>query len=290
MQENLKAVKVNHLKLITISKKTMKECTLCQVLKEDDEFGIRNDSGKRRNQCIKCRSAYVRQYKKDVQAGNRRVAVIDENPTSKVCRLCNQTKAIELFPLRDTRHGYRNECKDCKSAHLSQYYTDVYNEKRRIRKMTDIQFRLASNHRLYVYKAVTRFKHKKSKKSLEYLGCSTKQLVEWLEFQFHDGMSWDNYGKTWTIDHVLPLSKFDLQDEKNARIAFHWTNLQPSFDNFQKSAKIRLHEYFNVFISVHRFIQLKKLDLSGYQSMRESLCWLRAELRRGKNSPDEGGF
>ena len=266
----------------------MKCCTVCNILKEDDDFGMRTDSGKRRNQCIKCRSSYVRQYKKDVQDGNRTVAIIDMDPKSKTCRLCNQTKDIELFPLRDTRHGYRNECKDCKSAHLSQYYTTVYNEKRRIRKLTDIQFRLASNHRLYIYKAVTRYKHKKSKKSLEYLGCSTKQLVEWLEFQFHDGMSWSNYGSTWTIDHVLPLSKFDLQDENQARIAFHWTNLQPSLDNFQKSASIRPYEYFNVLISVHRFIQLKKLDLSGYQGIRESLCWLREELGYGKNSPDEG--
>lgn len=268
----------------------MKECTTCNVLKQDDDFGMRNDSGKRRNQCITCRSAYVRQYKVDVQMGKREVAVIDENPVAKTCRLCNTTKDIDLFPLRNTRHGYRNECKECKAAILSRYYTDVYNEKRRIRKTQDIQFRLASNHRLYVYKAVTRFKHKKSKKSLEYLGCSTKQLVEWLEFLFHDGMSWDNYGKTWTIDHVLPLSKFNLEDATQSHIAFHWTNLQPSLDNFQKNASIRLHEYFNVLISAHRFIQMKHLDASGYQSMRESLCWLRAELRCGNNSPDDGGF
>lgn len=38
---------------------------------------------------------------------------------------------------------------------------------------------------------------------------------------------WTNFGKEWEIDHIKPLSKFDLTDKKQLREAFHFTNTQP---------------------------------------------------------------
>ena len=169
---------------------------------------------------------------------------------------------------------------------MNKYYKDVYNEVRRNKKKTDIQYRLLSNHRLFIYKCVTKYKMDKTKKSIEYLGIGTKTLKKWLEFQFEPDMTWENYGDLWTIDHILPLSLFDLTDKKQQQIAFNWTNLQPLKDNFSKSNKIRQYEYFNVVVSVHRFIKNNNLNSKGYQNLNESLNWLREKLRYGKNSTE----
>ncbi len=41
-------------------------------------------------------------------------------------------------------------------------------------------------------------------------------------------MTWDNHGLYgWHIDHVVPLSSFDLTDHKQVKKACHWFNLQP---------------------------------------------------------------
>ena len=52
-------------------------------------------------------------------------------------------------------------------------------------------------------------------------------------------MSWDNYGK-WHIDHIIPCASFDLADETQQRLCFHFTNLQPleASENMRKGCKI----------------------------------------------------
>lgn len=73
------------------------------------------------------------------------------------------------------------------------------------------------------------------------LGCSIEELKKHLELQFVDGMNWNNYGRDgWHIDHILPLSSFDLQDPEQLAKACHYSNLQPLWarDNISKSDKI----------------------------------------------------
>ncbi len=100
-------------------------------------------------------------------------------------------------------------------------------------------------------------------------------------------MTWDNYGKFWSIDHVLPLEIFDFDKDNEQTMAFNWKNLQPHTENASKNDTVRLWEYFNVLISAHRFIQLRKLDVKEYQGMKETLFWLRNILKQGKNLEDE---
>jgi len=83
--------------------------------------------------------------------------------------------------------------------------------------------------------------------SVKDLGCSIEELKQHLESQFYnrftgERMTWDNYGYYgWHIDHIKPLSSFDLADHKQFLEACHYTNLQPLWaeDNFEKNAKIR---------------------------------------------------
>ena len=72
--------------------------------------------------------------------------------------------------------------------------------------------------------------------TFELIGCSPKELVQHLQTQFTNGMSWENYGE-WHIDHIIPLSSAKTIDD--IKRLCHYTNLQPLWakDNLKKSNK-----------------------------------------------------
>jgi hypothetical protein len=79
--------------------------------------------------------------------------------------------------------------------------------------------------------------------SVRDLGCSIEFFKQYLESKFHSGMSWENRGfgnDKWNIDHIIPLSSFDLSDRKQFLEACHYTNMQPLWqqDNLKKGNKI----------------------------------------------------
>lgn len=58
---------------------------------------------------------------------------------------------------------------------------------------------------------------------------SIEALVIHLESQFRDGMTWDNYGSYWHIDHIRPKSWFVYETAEDEEFKKCWSleNLQP---------------------------------------------------------------
>jgi hypothetical protein len=61
------------------------------------------------------------------------------------------------------------------------------------------------------------------------VGYTTTQLIAHLERQFLSGMSWDNYGSEWHIDHIIPASSFQYTTPGDEEFKHCWalTNLRP---------------------------------------------------------------
>lgn len=77
--------------------------------------------------------------------------------------------------------------------------------------------------------------------ALSSLGCTILEVKRYLKKQFKNGMTWENWSRTgWHIDHIIPLSAFDLTDKKQLHKALHYTNLQPLWakDNWKKGFKV----------------------------------------------------
>jgi hypothetical protein len=100
-------------------------------------------------------------------------------------------------------------------------------------------FRLSGLLRNRIYCSTFRYGRSKLTKSSILLGCSAQEYKRHIESLFLPGMSWANYSK-WHIDHIKPISSFDLTTLEGQKAAFHYTNTQPlwAVDNLRKGSKV----------------------------------------------------
>jgi hypothetical protein len=142
---------------------------------------------------------------------------------------------------------YKEQRKEWYRQYAQQYYQDNMNKiKQRVKENfnsrlnTDIGFKVLQRCRKRIWDAVKR--KTKSKRTIELIGCTADKLIEHLESQFKDGMTWENYGE-WHIDHIKPCAKFDFSKESDQRECFRYTNLQPLWakDNMRKSSTYKEH-------------------------------------------------
>lgn len=72
-------------------------------------------------------------------------------------------------------------------------------------------------------------RNSKATTTVKFLGCSIEDFWIYLESKFEPGMSRENLGKVWHIDHIVPCALFDLSNPEHQRRCFHFSNLQPLF-------------------------------------------------------------
>ena len=163
----------------------------------------------------------------------------------KVCQKCS----IEISDR--TRKGFCRKC--LHNVNCKKLYHSNQNEKERrkqwklnnkehiaerqkIRESIDVVFKLKRRLRHRLYCVVKN--NLKSGSAVKDLGCSVEELKTYLESLFEPSMTWENYGD-WEIDHIKPLSSFDLTNSNHYLIACNYNNLQPLWkqDHFVKSSK-----------------------------------------------------
>lgn len=87
-------------------------------------------------------------------------------------------------------------------------------------------------------------KNKKTKSSLKYIDFTVNELMLHLESKFQEGMTWDNQGLEWHIDHIKPVAAFKLikddgeLDFEQIKVCWSLDNLQPLWakDNIIKGS------------------------------------------------------
>lgn len=79
---------------------------------------------------------------------------------------------------------------------------------------------------------------------LSLVGYGADDLVAHIQRQFVPGMTWDNYGSKWHVDHIRPVSSFDFRagDHDEIRACWAMTNLRPLWasQNLRKNRRLEL--------------------------------------------------
>lgn len=219
--------------------KKSKKCTKCGETKLLSEFYI----GGKCKECLK--AAQRERNKKNKELETKIKSDPKQKSTPKICSHCKKEKTICDFRVN------RKECLDCERAFGRKYNkehhevrqkwqddnTEHFAELKAKRYQTckpqireqynkryreDTCFRVHSLLRRQVLNCI-----KKIKTTEDYVGTKYENVAKWLEYNFTEEMTWENHGTIWDVDHVVPISKWDLTKDEHIDMCFNWKNLSP---------------------------------------------------------------
>jgi hypothetical protein len=59
-----------------------------------------------------------------------------------------------------------------------------------------------------------------------YFGLDIVHFRKWMEIQFDEEMSWDNFSSNWQFDHILPVVYFNFEEESDLRLCWNFINIR----------------------------------------------------------------
>lgn len=197
----------NENKEITEFYKNRKQCKNCMNIKRRNKYKSNQEY---REKCIL--KATLFKKKKILESRNKYINEIGID--NKKCRYCNTIKNKSKF-----RHN-RLKCRVCERDDPKEKF------KRYVRTR--------------IYNCL---KRNKNRRSIDYLGCSNKEYFDYI-MSYNSDYTIDNYGTEWHIDHVIPISKFDMSNDIDTKLAFNWRNTMPldKTENLKKNNSIDIQQ------------------------------------------------
>lgn len=186
--------------------------------------------------------------------------LVDAKGPKKRCDICNKEYRKLYWRIREAKpdrkeknkkrfQEYRQKnpekFKDYAKKHSNKWrnenrerYLQKKRENNKLAYRNNLQHKLGNLLRTRIWTALKIQGLKKNHSTMEITGCSKEELIQHLESQFSEGMTWENWSLNgWHIDHIRPVSSFDLSDPAQVKECFHYSNLQPlwAIDNLKKS-------------------------------------------------------
>jgi hypothetical protein len=231
----------------------MKKCKICNIIKNYELFGSEKKSkdGKR-SVCKECRKIESKTRYKENKEYFLNYNKTNKDKINEIKKIWSQNNK-ELK--KEIQKKYLLNNKEKRKESVGKYYfnnidkikkyKEDWNEKNigyqtnydKKRKKTDPIYKITKLSRTRIYLFLKQKNINKNNTTFGFIGCKPSELKEYLENQFKDDMSWDNYGK-WHIDHIIPLSSAKTNEEVYKLC--HYKNLQPLWaeENLKKGSKI----------------------------------------------------
>ena len=120
-----------------------------------------------------------------------------------------------------------------------------------------------------------------------YFGLDVENMRQWFEYQFQLGIGWDDFGKMWQFDHIIPVTYFDFSDEAELKMCWNFTNIRVELFQKNKDRGNRLdvlaaknyfkelYEKTNYTPCLKLLQKIDKLELSEFVSTESQQAFIR---------------
>lgn len=209
----------------------MKQCKKCETEKSDEDF---RDN---RRVCKECEKAHGREYRRNNKEKSKKW--VEEN----------------VDRMKELQANWYHENKEKINTKFRESY---YSQDTDFKKIKN--YRTAINHMLGG-----------TQKTNQYIGCKRDKLIEWCKSSFEEGMTMENYGVYWVVDHVIPLDTLKSSPEL-FKILTPWYNIMPVISSFnlQKNKKIDVEQIRKHLENINEFRKLKP-DQEYLNYLRDTL-------------------
>lgn len=220
--------------MILTLENNMKKCKKCNLEKEKSCF--HKHTGSKDRLAYNCKDC-CHNIAQETYMNNKEK--IDKRRKEYAIENKERIKAVRLNYFSSEQYRKRKAEYDIEYRKNNKEKIAEHKKRWELKNRNEINFKIVRNLRRRIHHVIK--DNYKSDSTIQLLGCTVEEFIKYLENQFTDGMTWENYGVDgWHIDHILPCSSFDLSIEENQRKCFHFSNMQPlwAIDNLKKSKKI----------------------------------------------------
>ncbi len=266
-----------------------KQCSKCGENKTEDKF-IKN-----RNICKECRNIRNKEHYNlieiDPTSSQECNTCFQIKPLTEIvkdriiCKVCNNLKRRNKYHTDDThRLKLIQQASDFKHNKVIERQKIKLEEIGEDNKKCSVCFTIKNQCKfrynrlkcrdcerddpISKFKRVVRcriwyaLKKHKDLHTIQYLGCSSTEYLEWM-VTYSENYTLENRGKEWHIDHVIPLSHFNLENIEDQMIAFNWRNTMPlsAKENLSKNSKILMLQIEQHLEKLKEYHLENKLDL-----------------------------
>lgn len=211
-----------------------------------------------------------KKYKEYYENNKERKKQYRENNKEKIKEKAKEYRENNKKKIKEkAKEYYKNNKKKIIENH-KDYYEKTKCDHNKLKgkcKICNLSLYLVNKQRLNIWRCLKVSSQNKTKSSIDYLGCDADYFIEYFKKKMdiynekaEIKMNWDNIH----IDHIKPITSFNLDDEDELNKCCNYTNFQPLLieDNLTKNNKwtdedeaywnenIINKEHFGIYLSV----------------------------------------
>ena len=217
-----------------------KSCKRCRVYQKMIRDKNKCPHNREKSKCKDCGGSQIcehnRQKSSCKDCGG--VSICEHNRRKSSCKDCG---GGSICP----HNRIKSLCRDCGGSQICEH-----NRQKSVCRDCNLPLYLVNLQRNSIKRCLKLSNLEKTKPSIEYLGCSAEYFIKYFRKKMDNFNQFSEIEMTWDnihIDHIKPISSFNLDDEEEFLSCCHYTNLQPLLAEVNQSKSSKWTENDEVF-------------------------------------------
>jgi len=226
----------------------LKTCTVCKKEKQETEFNKQMAGrGNLKAMCKVCAHEYGKKYrelhKEYYKKYKKKYSELHKKEKSEYNKAYRQVNKERLLAYDKSRYDANKTQILAVKKKYNKNNREKINKQKIHRRNTNPKNKL--HHRISERIRQSLHGRKGGRHWEALVGYTISDLKKHLEKSFLDGMTWENYGPVWHVDHKIPISahNFTRPEHEDFKRCWALSNLQPLWakDNMIKKDKLTKH-------------------------------------------------